>query len=43
MGPKIKALDEQFKDTLDKYSTESKTPILEVKCEKDDPMNIRKY
>lgn len=43
MGPKIKALDEEFKTTLDKYSPDSKTPIHEVLCEKDDKMNIRKY
>jgi hypothetical protein len=43
MGPKIKALDEEFKETLDKYSVDSKTSILEVVCDKSDDMNIRKY
>ena len=43
MEPKLKVLDEEFKETLDKYATDSKTPILEVTCDKEDELNIRKY
>ena len=43
MKPKIDALDEEFKETLEKYNVNSLTPIEEVKCEKDDLMSIRRY
>ena len=43
MKPKLDALDEEFKETLDKYDVNSITPIEEVKCEKGDPNSIRRY
>lgn len=43
MGPKIKKLDEEFKETLEKYEPDSKTPIEDVVCDKDDDHNIRRY
>ena len=43
MKPKLDALDEEFKETLDKYDVNSITPIEEVKCVKGDPKSIRRY
>lgn len=41
--PKINKLNEEFKETLDKYQKDSLTPIDEVICKKNDPLSIRKY
>jgi hypothetical protein len=41
--PKLDKLEEEFKETLDKYSKGSSTPVSEVKCEKGDPFSIRRY
>jgi hypothetical protein len=43
MKPKIDKLNEEFKETLDKYKSYSKTSVLDVKCEKGDPLSIRRY
>jgi len=43
MGPKLKKLDEEYKEVLDKYAKDSKTPVGEVTCNKEDAMTIRKY
>ena len=41
--PKINKLNEEFKETLEKYHKDSLTPIDEVECKKNDPLSIRKY
>lgn len=41
--PLIDKLNEEFQDTLDKYKSDSTHPIGDVKCEKGDPMSIRRY
>jgi hypothetical protein len=43
MEPKLKKLDEEFKEVLDKYSPDSKTPVSEITCDSKDEQNIRKY
>jgi len=43
MKPKIDKLDDKFKETLEKYSPNSNTPIDEIKCEKNDKKSIRCY
>ena len=39
--PLINKLNEEFKETLDKYKKDSKTPVEEVVCKPNDPMSIR--
>ena len=41
--PKINKLNEEFKETLDKYKKTSTTPVDEIVCKPGDPMSIRRY
>ena len=41
--PKIDVLNEEYKETLDKYKKNSLTPISEIECKPGDQLSIRRY
>ena len=43
MKPKMDKLDDEYKETLEMYASNSLTPVDQVKCEKGDLKSIRAY